>query len=445
MFSRRMSVLADILAVFQRLYLYIAAVIAPYIPEGAGWLFLILAIISVFIGIFVYIKSLPTSSTTQNTQLQIFRGTYTSLGQTRRGVDDLLATPAAVASQNNWVLLNFAPLTVRNAGYLGPDVDGVYSTEAIRQSLELGFRCFVFDIDYYTGSAKDPKNFVEPGEPCLLHRDSQGVIRSANCGRIDDMVTALAQQAFSVSLPTGKDPLIVLLNFKNTPDPIQSPVAYQTFLSAVSTKIQPLRRNFLTKIGESTFSNLSNQNLLFTQTFQSLRQKTIIFTNVSTDIFVKTSVPIEQNLRSMINAQVYSGTGSAVTGDSVTIPAPKGTAMSVALQTTDYYMNTPSQQLAQAQASTNNVYTLCEPSGGANLVLTDITKLMKTYGVQMLPWNPYTTPSETQEFLKQWGQYSWALKPPEIQFVVVSALPPKPLTTKADAKGGNVAQPALHF
>jgi len=440
-----MSVLADILAVFQRLYLYIAAVIGPYIPEGAGWIFLILAIVSVFVGIFVYIKSLPTASTTQNTQLQTFRGVYTSLGQTRLGVDDLLATPAAIASQNNWVLLNFAPLTVRNAGYLGPEIGGVYSTEAIRQSLELGFRCFVFNIDYYTGSAKDPNNFVAPGEPCLLHRDSQGVIRSENCGKIDDMITALSQQAFSPSLPTGKDPLIVLLNFKNTPDPILTPVVYQTFLSAVSTKIQSLRRNFLTKIGETTFSNMSNQNLLFTQNFQSLRQKTLIFTNISTDLFAKASVPIEQNLRSMINAQVYSGTGSAVPGDPVTVPAPKGTTMSIALQTTEYYLNTPSQQLAQAQASTNNVYTLCEPSGASNIGLTDITKLLKTYGVQMITWNMYTISDETIAFLKQWGQYSWTLKPPEIQFVVVHALPPKPLTTKADAKGGNVAQPALHF
>jgi hypothetical protein len=436
------GVLESIKVVFTNIFTAISDAYAMYFPKEMGMLLMILAVLATFIGIFVYIRTRPTATATEETQLRLFDAAYKSLGQGRKGLADLLALPVTQASKNNWVLLNFAPLTAMNAGYVGPMPNGTFTPAAIRMSLELGVRCFVFPIDFYTGSSKDPSLFAAPEEPCLLYRDQQGVIRSENSGSIADMMKVLDQTAFSSSLASGKDPLIVILDFKNTPDPVAAPAKYLAFLSSVSQQIQVLRRTYLARAGDTIFSNLTNPNLLFTQGIQSFSGKTLIFTNVNTDVFTKANVSIDKNLRSMINAQIFTTSGDTIPGHSVTTAAPKGTQIAVGKQTATYFLTTPPEHLAEAQLKTNNVYTVADTDSTAT---TDRTTLLSTYGVQMIPFNPFSSVDETTAVLKAWGVYSWILKPPPLQYVVLRAEPPKPLSPKANSNQGNVGQPALHF
>jgi len=436
------GVLESIKVVFTNIFTAFAHIYMIYFPKEMGNVLTALLVFAIFVGIVVWISTRPKADDTQKTQLQIFDAAYKSLGQTRKGMNDLLALQSTKASQNNWVLLNFAPLTVMNAGFVGPVPNGTFTPNAIRMSLELGVRCFVFPIDFYTGSMKDSALFAAPKEPCLLYRDQMGVIRSENSGSIAEMMKVLDQSAFSTSLPSGNDPLIVILDFKNTPDPVAAPAAYLEFLSSVSQQIQVLRRTYLARAGETIFSNLTNPNLLFTQGIQTFSGKTLIFTNVNTDIFTRTNVPIEKNLRSMINAQIYITSGDTLVTDSITKAAPKGTQIAVGKQTSTYFLNTPPEHLAETQLKTNNVYTLAYTD---STVTTDRTTLLSTYGVQMIPFNPFSSVAETTDLLKAWGAYSWVLKPPSLQYVVVRAQPPKPLSQKANSNQGNVGQPALHL
>ena len=111
-----------------------------------------------------------------------------------------------------------------------------------------------------------------------------------------------------------------------------------------------------------------------------------------------------------------------------------------------YFLNTPPDKIKDAQLRTNNVYTLINtPEANKNHTLTDIQTLMTEYGVQLMPFNLYVTPQETEALFKWWGPYSWRLKPKLLQYVVVRAEPPKPISVRANANGGNVAPPALHF
>lgn len=420
-----------------------------YIPKGIAQILFIAIVISIIVGVAVYLSSRKSDKQIKSDQNIDFGILYDSLAQGRKGVGDYLAEKEVQESRNNWVLFNFAPLTAANAGYLGPGVDGLYDTGAIRRALDLGFRAFVFNVDYYSGMPKDDTLFVGPGEPCLLHRDDQGVIRSRNCGRIDEMMTALAQQAFSRSLPTGNDPLIVILNFKNVPDRVKNQAEYLTFLKRVSEKIQPLSSTFLDRLGDTAFAGMSNPALLFTQNFQALNGKTVIFTNVNTDIFneeIARNTPKAQNLRHWINAQIFSLSSDVLPRDPVTEIQPKGTLMSCGCQESFYFLNTPPDKIKDAQLRTNNVYTLINtPEANKNHTLTDIQTLMTEYGVQLMPFNLYVTPQETEALFKWWGPYSWRLKPKLLQYVVVRAEPPKPISVRADANGGNVAPPALHF
>jgi len=442
------SVVGSIATVFQNIFSVFFR-FGVFVPPGTWTVLIFLLVVGVLVAISFYVSKQPTVASTLTSQLAIYQAPYDSLSTSRKGVDDYLAIPDVQASQNNWVLLNFAPLTLMNAGYAGPYMNGVYDPQTIRQALDLGFRAFKFHIDFYTGSNKTDFGAVA-GEPCLLHRDDNGIIRSLNAGKLADMIAALDQQAFSPSLPTGNDPLIVMLDFKNTPDPVQTPELYKSFLSTVSKQIQPLQRTMLTQLGESYFNNLQNQNLLFTQNFQSLRKKTLIFTNADTTCFTKaTTTPnAADNLRLMIHAQLYTMDGGSATGmtppDTVTQAAPSGTQMAIGKQAPAYYLNTPDTQLTAMQNKTNNTYALVD-SGAQNVSDADRRTLMTTYGVQMIPFFIYNTPAETLSMFKGWGSYSWQLKPAALQYIVVKTVPPAKLSQAANAQGGNVSPPALHL
>lgn len=438
----------NIVQVFLNLYNVFILPVFQSMPQGTLQFLLIGAILAILLGLVIYAGTRPKPGQSRSTQVLTYRGPYDSLALTRKGIQDYLNQKSVQESKNNWVLLNFAPLAVRNAGYLGPDMDGMYDTLAIRQALELGFRCFIFHIDYYEGAPKDSSLFVLPGEPCLLHRDNQGVIRSANCGKINEMMKALAETAFSSSLPTGNDPLIVLLDFKNAPDRIKSPKGYADFLSKVSEQLVPIQTTLVTTLGDSKFFGLQNQNLLFTQNFQSFRGKTLLFTNANTDVFTQPEIVDKldknKNLRLKLHAQYFVLSGDKLYNDSVTDIAPKGTVMAMGRQTESYFLSTPPDKLQDAQLKTNNVYTLIDPSDAyKNVAQETADKLLTTYGAQIVPFNLYETPQITESFFKAWGPHSWKLKPKPLQYVVVRAEPPKILSPKANANQGNVAPPPL--
>lgn len=444
------SISQNIVNVFLNAYKVLLEPLTLAVPQGTLQILLFAGVLSILVGLILWAVTRPKPGATLPTQLLTFRGLYDSLALSRKGVNDYLNQKAIQESKNNWVLLNFAPLSVRNAGYLGPEKDGMYDVIAIRQALELGFRCFLFHVDFYEGDPKNPSLFVPPGEPCLLHRDNQGVIRSANCGRINEMIKALADSAFSRSLPTGNDPLIVILDFKNTPDPVKSPKGYADFLSKVSEQLVPIQSSLLTTLGDTKFFGLQNQNLLFTQNFQSLRGKTLLFTNANTDVFTQSSIvgalPRNKNLRLKLHAQIFVSSGDILFGDTVTQIAPKGTIMAVGRQTENYFLSTPPEKLQDAQMKTNNVYTLINPSDSyQNISQENIQKLMDTYGAQIIPWNLYETPVLTEQYLKAWGAHSWKLKPKNLQYIVVRTEPPKVLSPKANANQGNVKPPALRL
>ncbi len=434
---------------FARVFASIVSGFRTYIPPGTGLVLFIVTVFSLIVAVIYFLTNRKSESQVKSDQNTNFGPAYDILAQGRKGLGDYFALNTVKQSESNWVLFNFAPLTVSNAGYMGPATDGLYDTQAIRRALDMGFRAFSFNIDYYSGVPKDQKLFVGPGEPCLLHRDDQGVMRSINCGRIDEMMTALAQQAFSSSLPNGSDPLIVILDFKNVPDRVKNQGEYITFLKRVSEKIQPLAPTFLDRLGETPFAGMSNPSLLFTQNFQALQNKTIILTNINTDIFTQLATrntPMTQNLRHWIHAQIYSLSSDALPNDQVTAIQPKGTLMSTGMQDAMYFLNTPPDKIRDAQLKTNNVYTVVNPpEANKNLPLSDIERLMNKYGVQIIPFNLYLTPQETEAYFKYWGPYSWRLKPKELQYVVVRSGPPKPISPRADANGGNVSPPALRF
>lgn len=421
-----------------------------FIPKISPYTLLIAAFIASMIGIIVYFATKPTSSDIALSQLQLFNGTISSLTQERASIKDYLETKELQSFKENAVLVNYAPLTVVNAGYLGPADGGSFDPQALRLSLDLGFRCFIFSIDFYTGSQKDSKLFGKSREPCLLYRDQNDVLRSANSGDLKLMFNALAQQAFAPGLATGKDPLILILDFKNTPDRIQNQQEYIDFLGLVSVALAPFKSTLLTTLNTVPFTALQNPGLLLVQPIEDLQGKTLIFTNANTDVFtdplVTSELKAEKNLRNYIHGTFYSSSGDDIPKDGVTSIAPKGTQLTEGRQRVSYWLSTPSKNLADAQAKTNNALTLSDyDTPYANIANKDRDALLNTYGVQIIPFTIFDTPASLTEFMKTWGSYSWKMKSASLQYQVVKAVPPQVISKKADANQGNPKVPSLNL
>ena len=99
--------------------------------------------------------------------------------------------PYSQIIERETALVNWRPLTVRIAGYLGGDItqrDGVFDmVKGIQLALHLGARGFIFDIDYMDDT---------PCEPVVVNRDASVVMRSLHTGSIKDGMNSLNRRPF---------------------------------------------------------------------------------------------------------------------------------------------------------------------------------------------------------------------------------------------------------
>ena len=109
-------------------------------------------------------------------------------------------------------LINLQPLTVKQAGFIGPLDAGVFQeATAVTNTLKAGVRTFFFQVDYHEDANKDSKLFPGVKEPCLLYRDDSGVLTSTNAGSILKMSQAIADIGISNSVPSQNDQILMVL------------------------------------------------------------------------------------------------------------------------------------------------------------------------------------------------------------------------------------------
>ena len=159
----------------------------------------------------MYRSQIVSINTLLTIRRQLLQTTLTDLKPNHASVCSKILEKKPVYSQiteDKRALVNWRPLSVRLAGYLGGDtsvLNGVFDMSVgIYLALERGVRCFIFDIDYLD---------ERPCEPCLIHRDDSGVMRSLHTGSIKDAMSELAKKSFIHNY----DPVIVTIYFRRIP------------------------------------------------------------------------------------------------------------------------------------------------------------------------------------------------------------------------------------
>jgi hypothetical protein len=192
----------------------------------------------------------------------------------------------------NISLLQWRPLTVRLAGYLGGETDalnGVFDmVKGTQVAISLGARSFVFDIDYLD---------TKPCEPLVIYRDSGGVMRSLNTGSIRDGMDALNKMAFK----SNYDPVIIVVYLRRIPP---GKIQADKYFKAIAAELDPLSTYHLGLTEQGKFHSCASESSLFYNSITSYQKKFIVLCNYDTTLLPQTQNP-KDNLNFWVNARLF--------------------------------------------------------------------------------------------------------------------------------------------
>jgi len=270
-------------------------------------------------------------------------------------------------------VVNWRPLTVRLAGYLGgihTARDGVFDmTKGIQLALVQGARAFIFEIDYLD---------VAPCDPVVVHRDDSGYMRSLHTGKISEGMKALASMAFT----TNYDPVMVILYFRRIP-----PAASQqsSFFKGVAASLDPLSTYHLGLNEQGNFHNCKSEAHLFTSQITNYQKQFIVMTNYNTNLLPDTPNP-KDNLDFWTNARIWvdeSGKSSVL--GTVTTSVPQGQIPYVQVGSTTQLLNIGQADQPNYIQTSSNTFKIAMNSVENTLSNAQINMLMNILGIQCVP------------------------------------------------------------
>jgi len=286
---------------------------------------------------------------------------------------DTASMPAQTTSLVNW-----RPLTVRLAGYLGGidgPINGVFDMNfGISNAIFLGARSFIFDIDYLD---------EYPCAPILMYQDANGFKKSLNTGSIKDGMTALSRYAFGGDT-SNYDPVIIVLYLRRIPSGNKQK---KTFYTAIAQALSPISADHLGSTEQGKFHNCMGESFLFTTPITSFQKKFIVLSNHNSTDLPTVQNP-KDNLDFWTNARIHKDTNGNSTKLSPIVPSTD--AASVPRATIGDASNLLALSTAQrtTYAGITNVYkiALC-PLENLETVLTvaNLSILLNTLGINSIP------------------------------------------------------------
>jgi hypothetical protein len=270
-------------------------------------------------------------------------------------------------------LVNWRPLTVRLAGYLGgihTARDGVFDTQSgIQHALDQGARAFVFDIDYLDES---------PCAAVLIHRDSKGYMRSLNTGSIKDACKRLTDKAFQ----TNHDPVLIIIYLRRIPPALNQ---QKRFFSSIASSLNPLSTYHLGMNSQGSYYNCKSESSLFTSPITDFQNKFIVMTNYNTNQIPATGNP-KDNLDFWTNARIYQDpSGKSDSMGSVISSAPPGQIAYAQAGSTDQLINIGTKDQANYKTITSNIFSIGLSDVEYSFTTLQMNTLLNTLGIQCVP------------------------------------------------------------
>ena len=80
-----------------------------------------------------------------------------------------------------------------------------------------------------------------------------------------------------------------------------------------------------------------------------------------------------------------------------------------------------------------------------NLPVESMDTLQKTYGIQIIPHQLYSSIEESEKFFGWWGPYAVKARPASVQYEVNVPVEPAMISPRLNANGGNPTPPTLNL
>ena len=364
--------------------------------------------------------------------------------KTKRGImDETVAT-------DEKCLINFAPLSVFQPGFLGPAYNGVYDErDGVSYALKAGARCFVLPIDYHDDPSLNQTLFHPVGAPCLLVRDQGGSIRSLNSGSIEKITQAISDMAFNDIVSVNSDPIILVLYFNRTPEPTTKD--YLRFCSQVAKELSPLTSHFLGQTSEGVYNRQGRQDQLLYSPLNLFQRKVLVFANINLSLFRNTRsvglAPFQprEDLDYLVNLRLYRQVESEL---GATVLAGNNEFPRGYVQPSSYFTVIPANRLQETVDTTKIRWTIVLPPYPSNPSTEVVKKMLDTYGVQCVPFFMFDFDKKNNKTndtanLNLWKDTAWRAKPAPVRFHI-----PPPITAAApspqmNAMGGKLSTPNL--
>jgi hypothetical protein len=323
-------------------------------------------------------------------------------------------------------LINLQPLTVKQAGFIGPLDAGVFQeAEAVKNTLNAGVRTFFFQIDYHEDPNKDSKLFPGVKEPCLLYRDDSGVLTSTNAGSILKMSQAIADIGFSNSVPSQTDPIVIILYGARVPaDPVTNPKGYLAYCTKIASQLKPLAPFHLGMTAQGDYHRQALAGQLFTSPFKNFEKKVIIVSNFDTTLYrnvmkmgLAPYAPAD-DLDYWTHAQIFKDdAGLSVGQQTLGVTAVAGP--NVTTRAKIYTINSMRAVIGAGDAAISawatknkSVFTIVVPPSTTNPSYDEISTMIKKMGVNVLPFDFFSFDlSDTKRRIQIWNSATWNMRP----------------------------------
>jgi hypothetical protein len=304
-----------------------------------------------------------------------------------------------------YTLLNIQTLSVKQAGFIGPkEQDGIFDPlTGIQTAIRSGVTFFTLQIDYL--EREKGSNFDNVGVPTLLYRSSSGKLLSNNGASISAVAQQLANYMFNPDLRASKYPIIVYLHFVRTPDPINKPTDYFTFLKRVSEALKPIHQYILSN-GAENYRRQQSEASLLQLALPSVSNSVILLSNADTTIFRNSevtggSVSAVSDLDSFINMRVYLDDPSDNLG--VTQIATNTKASAVIVPYSRIKGMSESDRVTFAMKGKTR-FVIAMPLQMENPSYADIKSILTTTGVNAIPINLIgTDPEPVNKIINMWS------------------------------------------
>ena len=379
---------------------------AQQVPMPPWWVFALLILIAIVVaGVVISNLNKQTATpanakSTLQSQLVQVQNAMSLYYKNRQDVRTIVkSTPASLGPQvqdNESSLINFAPLTCQDTGYLGPLENGVFAeTEAVNMALRAGARCFVLNIDYHEDQTLPIELFGKPGEPRLIYRDQGGAIKCINTGDIQLVSQALANVAFSNTVSNTNDPLFVVLFFQREPKgSLDDKLIYY---SKVAEKLAPLVPYHLGQTPQGDYHRQQKQNDLLYQPITDFEKKVVIFSNADTSAFRTKQYSPLKDLDYFVHLRLFKEStdtyGATSPVDSKIMP--RGIVNSV----TNFTI-IPKDKYKDTSDSTKMRWTMAYTTSANNPGLDAVNYMTKTLGVQCIPLWLFSTKAPSSSAMK---------------------------------------------